>query len=192
MLDSLANDNWEDFRQRYNHTYCWLVRGAERLFVYLNDIDSERVKFSMGNGMTFAANADSGTTFEFIPIDRGWYNTTDGSVLHLSRVPERQFRRGISDGNTILADASLFPTDLSFKRLSSIFNLPKQWAQPFVEGNANAFSKHFAYLPSGKLVFHHVEIGRFNNGSFEVDHQFLQEVSDVFRRRNLQLPIKGH
>lgn len=192
MLDTLKSNSWEDFRQRYNHTYCWLIRGPERQFVYIQAIDSERVKFTIGNGVVFTANADAGAVFEFIPVDRGWYNTVDGSILHMTRVPERQFRRGISEGNTLLADESLFPVDLTYKRLHSVFSLPKQWDRKFEPGIPNALSKHFAYLPdSGKLMFHNVHIGDFATDGFKVDHNFLQEVSDVFRRRNIEVAIKG-
>lgn len=193
MLDSLSGDTWEDFRQRYNHTYCWLLRGNEKLFVYISDINPEAVRFSMGSSMSFSANADTGTMFQFIPVDRGWYNTDDNSVFHLSRVPERQFRRGISDGNTLIHDETMYNVELSYKKLKSIFGVEKQWSRPFDPQVPNAFSKHFAYLPaySSSLVFHNVVIGAWDGKVFEVDHNFVQEVSDVFRRNNLQLTIKG-
>lgn len=191
MIDTLTNDSWEDFSRRYNHTYCWLLRGQEKLFVFIEDITPDAVKFSCGGNMSFSARADTDTKFEFIPVDRGWYNTSDGSILHLSRVPERQWRRGISNGNTVAHDAALFPVDLTYKRLASVFNHANPRA--FDLRNSHALSKHFAWSANKEgLFFHHALIGTAQDGDkFMVDHQFVQEVTDAVRRAKINMGVIG-
>lgn len=192
MLDTLIADDWEDFAKRYNHTFCWLLRGTEKIFIYINNINEDKIEFSTGGTIKYTALADSGVTFEFIPVDRGWYNTSDGDIVYLTRVPERQWRRGISINNTMMRNSTLDLVPLSYAVLSAVFkSTTKQTPLVFTPDKSMVLSKHFAWsAPCNSLLFHDVFIGTFEDHMFHVRDEFIQEVTDVFRRNNLGLGIK--
>ena len=193
MLDSLSTESWEDFRQRYLHTYCWYRRkGGGQTFVYITDVRPEQVAFTVGDGIRYYVEADSGAVFEFIPVDRGWFNQIGSGPKYLYRVPERQWRRGISDGNTAVRDHAMNRLDIDYKMLKGIFEPARDnWNVPFSLTTPVALSRNFMSNGAGALFFNDQHVGTITKDGVKVDHLLLQEVRDIVRRRNINLPVEA-
>jgi hypothetical protein len=99
MYDTLTTKNFEDFKQRYSGCFGWLTQENKEVLVHITSVKPDQVQFSTSSDSDFFAFANQNVIFKFLPIKRGWYNTRYGAVL-LSRIPARQYQRGISSNNT--------------------------------------------------------------------------------------------
>jgi hypothetical protein len=198
MLDTLTSTNHTDFRQRYLNTYGWFNTGTRKLLVYVSNVSDREVVFSDKQGVEYNVFRDSGLEFEFIPVDRGWFNTINGP-LYLCRVPARQWHRGICKSNTNIyrqdASGTFVGANVGIKLLSDIFENTLTPHECLQNAAGVALSKHFAMVPKGKFMFYDQKVG-------EVDHSgaryaitltnpiVKQEVSDLIRRNNYPMDIK--
>ena len=202
MLDTLTTDNFEDFRTRYRGTYGWLCHNDSEKLTYIRDVQPNRVVFDTMDDTEFWAHANARVMFKFLPITRGWFQTSTGPIL-LMRVAVRQYQRGISSNNTqttaFLADGRIrhMPTLLNLKNLFDIFN-PTKEQQPFTPGTraAQVLSKHFALGPliegHRALYLYDSQIGALNQVSNTLklaNPTVTQEVSDLITRNNLPFKI---
>lgn len=161
MKDSLTSQNHQDFRQRYQGTFGWLLQDDKKTFVLINSVDHRAVTFVTSKGQELFANVDGGINFEFIPVNRGWFNTLK-DVVYLYRHPARQFNRGISSGNTgakvFLSTGQLNDISTTMKVLSPVFehevSYSKAWEEFCNKSRVNvAISKHFAICGNNNRVF---------------------------------------
>jgi hypothetical protein len=191
MKDSLTSTNAADFSQRYTGTYGWLHLDNKRDFVYVSDVNRRACYFNKGTDVAYHANADVGVIFEFIPVDRGWFNAVDGNVYFLQRRPARQFKRGIADTNTLIYNEKLSNVGISYKILSTIFvdgfdNWQfKDFSKP------QALSKHFAITDKdGTLMLYDTKIGQYKTNIITLDSSlFAQELQDTLRRKNIDVRV---
>lgn len=187
MLDSYTDENAPDFNQRYVGTYGWMVRDGKKQFVYLTDTDEDHLYFNKGRGTTFNVKINSGIMFEFIPVDRGWYTSTDGTNYFLERRPQRQWKRGISNGNTRIFQmlyGGLDAVEPTYPLLNSIFSTPQTHAE-FVTNKRGVLSKHFAVDHSGNVYFYNEKIGTFDGSVFKLFNDLVkQELQDTIKRKN--------
>lgn len=192
MLDTLTSENYRDFSARYANTFGWLVDG-KRQFVHVLRVADERVYFTNATGMEYHAKMDHGVNFEFIPVDRGWFNDINGNPWLLSRVPARQWKRGISETNTMMYDGhSLRTFHVNYERLSKVFS------DKFTELNyskeikpTGAWSKHFAVTKHG-LHFYDQLIGSYNPKTQEIvltSDIVKQELTDLINRNGWSVKI---
>jgi hypothetical protein len=201
MLDTLTSANHTDFRQRYLGTYGWFHTGGRKLLVYVNEVSDREVVFSDRQGTSYNVFRDSGLEFEFIPVDRGWFNTVNGAV-YLARVPARQWHRGICKSNTQIytptKEGSFTATGVGIRILSEIFEnkvTVKDALDKYVVGsNSVALSKHFAITPAAKFAFYDQLVGTVDHkeGKFTLtltDNLIHQEVSDLIRRNNYPITL---
>lgn len=189
MIDTLRSDNAGDFSQRYVDTYGWLFLNGKKTLVYIVDCSRSRASFTLGASPTFHVNVDSGLEFEFIQVDRGWFNATDGKLYFLQRHPARQFKRGISESNTQLRDSRLVPLSVTYQILSSIFDPTfDYWNKKDLDGTG-ALSKHFAVI-NGTIMFYTESIGKYADGTVTMSSTlFQQEFQDLLRRKNIDVKV---
>jgi hypothetical protein len=189
MIDTLRSDNAGDFSQRYVDTYGWLYLNGKKTLVYIADCGRGRATFTMGDTPTFHVNVDSGLEFEFIQVDRGWFNTTDGKLYFLQRHPARQFKRGISASNTVVRDFRLNPVSLTYSLLASVFDPTfNYWNKKDLDTNG-ALSKHFAVI-NGSIMFYTEFIGKYADGVVTLTSTlFQQEFQDLLRRKNIDVKV---
>jgi len=190
MLDTYTSDNGRDFNARYVETFGWLVADGRRHFVYINNVDHDAVHFSKGGKLLYNAKIDAGVTFEFIPVDRGWYNTINGEVLYLSRVPARQWKRGISSNNTQIREGERMTSrGVEYDVLNSIF-CEENEQHRYRAGRACALSKHFAINANGNVWFYNNIIGAIKGDTITLDTTLVAtELSDVITRNNIPLKV---
>lgn len=192
MKDTLTSFNQGDFHQRYAGTIGWLLRDDKRKLVYVSDVTREYVYFEDITGFRFNLKADSGIYFEFIPVDRGWFNAKSGKVYMLERHPARQWRRGVCPGNTYIYQLTTklnARMGITLSHMSDIFEdndptIPKNWSKYPL-----AISKHFAIGGDKTLYFYNRVIGKVDDTKLVLESDlFYQEVSDQVRRK--ELPFK--
>ncbi len=131
MYDTLTSKNYEDFRQRYQGSYGWLsVEGQPERIVYISKVSASKVMFNTITDRDFFAFVDQDVRFKFLPIRRGWYKGHTNRPVLLTRIPARQYCRGISAANTTCStmsfDNRLLPCALSGELLEAIFNDAQQ------------------------------------------------------------------
>lgn len=168
-----------DFSQRYSKTYCYF---GDQL-VFINRINVDSVEFSSLAGSKFVAMRDSGVGWKFTQISRGWYNGKDGAYL-LSRMPYRQWKRGISTENTLmqrLYGDSLEAAQMDFVSLADCLK--------DIKAKEGALSREFAVSPT-KVFLYDQLIGVRQDTQLILDNDlFVQELSDVIRRNNLSYTV---
>lgn len=191
MIINLRQNGIRDFNQRYCGTYGWLIQGNNKRFIYIESITDQKIYFNEGDDIEYFVHTDSDITFEFIPVDRGWFNTNNGTALFLYRCPARQWKRGISNSNTEIIDFNNRCQEVNYKVLHSIFN------EDFVKNNypkelkVGALSKHFCFNPKGLLLLYNSAIGNIKDNTIVVNNKlFLQEIIDLINRNNWNVKIE--
>lgn len=126
MFEKFTGPDAQDFRQRYEGTYGFFIKGDQRILVRLDSINTEDVKqvsFSDKDGIKYKLRADSdddSVGFEFLPPKNSYHNTLEGTYL-LKRIPTRQYSRGICDRNTSIQTVSGRVVPVDFKYLHQLF-----------------------------------------------------------------------
>lgn len=191
MLDTYTSDNHRDFNARYSETYGWLHDGDKKHFVFLTHTDGNAVYFNRSGDVSYSALINKGVIFEFIPVDRGYFTTIDGAVYYLSRVPARQWKRGISETNTVVRDLNNLTVPITYKLLASIFN-PEHSPHKFTGDNNNGqfiISKHFA-VNVGVVLFYNQPVGFYRDGIIRLASDLVfTELQDTINRNNLPLKV---
>ncbi len=191
MRDTLTTNNFRDFRQRYEGTIGFFHNDLRKILVRMTSVSDRKASFEDSKGNEFFAYTDSGVEFEFIPVDKGFYNTFAGAVL-LQRVPERQWHRGISPTNTqaaFLYKDTFLPKAVDIDLISDIFedavSIDKAMGD-FLSGKlpSLALSKHFA-VTNNNFYFYNKVVGTVSK-TREIklsSNAIEQEVQDLLRRK---------
>lgn len=195
MKATYTRYNARDFIQRYVDTYGWLLRdNGTRKFVHIKQAEEGRLYYETDGSADFYALQDRGQIFEFIPVNKGWFNGTDGPVF-LNRVPARQWKRGISGSNTEIQkfkNKILINYILNYTELSKVFNDDfniKNYPDTFKPG---ALSKHFC-LVNNNLWFYDTVIGILEGTTFKLFNDIVsQELKDLIKRKGWQLHVENH
>jgi hypothetical protein len=199
MIDSLTSLNYKDFTQRYSGTIGFFLTDKEKRVVSIDNVDSRRARFSDENKNEYHVDANGGGVFEFIQVQRGWFNALKDTYF-LQRIPARQWQRGICRANTasyVLKDTNFSPTDLTVKLISKLFPSKVTVADAMVDYLAGerlglALSKHFA-INKAYLLMHDHTIGtvQLQKGTTtasskliiqSLNPMFHQEITDVINR----------
>lgn len=193
MIEEFKSNGWKDFQQRYQGVYGWFEKeDKSQLLVKLTVVTENELVFTDKNKLRFSAIADQGNKFSFLPVVRGLYNTERG-VVYVSRIPAKQYRRGICQDNTSILDvATGAPLDVGFNMLEGIYGYSQQPAITSFKrlggGNA-ALDNTFAVVDNSVYVYN-VKIGVYDapKAKFILSNKlFQQEMTDVCTR--LQLPL---
>lgn len=198
MKDTLTSRNHHDFRARYQGTYGYFIDpdNGKRTPVFVSGANANKVTFIDADGRNLFANVDAGIEFEFIPVDRGFFQTIDNHVYYLERVPARQWKRGICFENTkvclLKENLKLVQPDL-LQLISKVapINCVNSWAA-WSTSRPVALSKHFAISTEQRLYFYNKCIGTVDHKEKVIklaNDMLQQELSDLFRRNNMEVSI---
>jgi hypothetical protein len=195
MKDSLTRNNAGDFRQRYEGTYGMYSHNVkEPLLVMLTSVNAARCLFQDKRGVEYRVNSDTGIPFEFLPVERRVANYKD-TVLYGTRRPQRQWQRGVCDGNTTITDLSYMgQLPVSFDTIEALYQSPKNYDEELTAFKKErrklvAISDKFV-LTGTTLMIYDRPIGLYEKGTVKVDKLFLQEVKDVNVRNKLGLTVE--
>ena len=202
MIDSLTSLNHGDFSARYRGTYgFFLTEPGTKLLVNVTFVDRREARFTDIRGGEYSAYADSGLKFEFIPVNRGFFNTEQHSYF-LNRIPARQWHRGICGNNTaILLLGHKWQTlsgssDAFFAALQSIFvdpppDIKEVFTQYMTDKRPScALSKNFL-LHNGDVYFLRQQVGTIDKAAkikLESD-LVVQEVKDAIKRADIPAEV---
>lgn len=129
MFEKFTTKDAADFKQRYQGTFGYFRKGEKKTLVRLEDIvtaGSKQVQFVTKDGIKCYLKPDSDDDtvgFEFIPPKRGYHNTTEGAFL-LTRIPARQYLRGICSRNTKILSVYGTQKAIGFDSLHLLFECP--------------------------------------------------------------------
>lgn len=190
MLVKFNADTYRDFNQRYVGAYGWLITPTNKKLININSVDGHRVYYNIGGATLFWAELNSATTFEFIPVDHGLFNGRDGYTYYMHRKPARQWRRGISENNTVMEKLHTHKhVPINYQTLENIFNdefSQRNYPQVFETG---ALSKHFAVL-YGKVYFYSIVIGNYANDEIILNNEITaQELKDLIHRNHWNIKV---
>jgi len=197
MKDSLTSINHHDFRARYQGTYGYYIDSDtnKRLPVYVANCNQYRVTFSDITGRELHVNVNSGIDFEFVPVDRGFFQVLK-DVFYLERIPARQWKRGICPENTrayALGDRLRITAVNYLEVITNMIPLACESGWELSKtGYPAALSKHFAISAANVLYFYYKEIGTVDHKKNSIklhNDLLLQEVSDLFRRSSMDVRV---
>lgn len=190
MIDTPKAEFASDFRQRYRHSFGFLLRDNIKTLVYISDVTSSRVTFDTQQGPGFYVNMDSKVEFEFLPITRGWFFTTTYGWVLLERTPARQYCRGISSSNTSarMVDGSgrLLSIPLTLDILADVF-VKKPVAPQGTSLN------HVFLLLAGRVWFYSTLIGTVDHAAniIKLNSPLAkQEIVDFSRRAGVSYTVE--
>jgi hypothetical protein len=189
MHDTFNSDNARDWQQRYGGTFGFLMRGSERVLVQFTDQTENYVYFKTeSDGISYHAKINAGTSFEFIQVDNAWFNGKSGTVYLLSRLPNRQWRRGICKANTsVLMSQGNYvdQASISFKILNDIYyTATPDYSCKGLISTQRAISRSFAIVHP-YLYFYDQVVGKLNENTIVLNSKGVlikQELTDVMRR----------
>lgn len=191
MKDTYTSHNARDFRQRYVGTFGRYKRSdGTYITVSIDEISDQEVYFKDPNGVSLSARVDAGVEFEFYPLER---RLTDynGQVIYSARRPERQWSRGVCDGNTLIVNLSKSTAAIrvDHKIVDAIYNSEQNYRQTyadFLKGARSSFllSSRFAVVGS-RLYLYNKSFGTYSDKTITVDPLFAQEVKDALARSGI-------
>lgn len=211
MFEKFTSVDSNDFRQRYQGTYGYFTHKGKRTLTRLDKIVSDGrssfVEFSDRDGLKYLLHPDSedaGTGFEFLPPKSAYFNTPEGIPLLVSRIPARQYLRGICDRNTSITDMRNSNRAVDFASLITLFEqatpagVALEKALKSGSGASGvAISPQFAVgLLTQQIRCFNQVIGsaEYSKGLFTIEldspELWSQEVTDAFRRSNLNVVLK--
>ena len=197
MLDTLTHENFRDFTARYRGTYGWLIdENKAKTFVYISNVTEDEVTFTTMEGGRYYAYVDKEVMFEFLPVQRGWFNGKSGNKYFLTRRPARQWHRGICSANTTISMYNdvirkVMAVDFHNSVMGDIFNKNSNMNQ-YSLGNNSLLSKHFAVFDTN-LYFYDRHVGEYKNNVIKLHEEatFLkQELMDLAKRNSYKLEIQ--
>lgn len=163
MFEKFTSEDAHDFRQRYQGTYGWFKRKDKKLLVKLTTVDSDGfgekvVHFADKDGVPYTLRADSADEsvgFEFIPPKTLYHNTSDGVAYLLTRVPARQYLRGICDRNTRIRSVGGNIVPIDFFSLLLLYDgkvTPLEAMETAFENSKKDVKKEHSFALSGQFA----------------------------------------
>lgn len=199
MKDSLTSFNREDFRQRYKGCFGFLLHEGQRKLVYIKEVGNGQVTFiTSSKGPEFYALANENVEFEFLPIQRSWYNLGTHPGL-LFRIPAKQYHRGISSNNTAFyvptKDGYVSAQHLSLEVLSKVFPCPlPNNSVKFFKGEQDHLVLNRAFCITGSHLYFFAEVaGTYNSATRTIKLRLPivhQELLDTIRRQQLPISVE--
>lgn len=214
MFEKFTAANAGDFRQRYQGTFGFFIDGDKKTLSQLTEVGTggsrPGVVFHDRNGEKYLLRSDSTQDrrgFEFLPPKSAWYNTKDGVALLVSRVPARQYQRGLCSKNTSLRDTADIEYPVDFKNLIKIFEDRVTVQEALATVLKNSGNPHLGIAISPQfainIAFKTIKCFATTIGEViysKVDEVFTVtlnspdlwgiEVKDAFARSNLKVVIK--
>jgi hypothetical protein len=185
MLDTLTSRNHQDFRQRYQGTFGWFQTPPpeRKIFVQVTDVSSDQVTFTDSKNIPYIVYRDSGYVFEFLPVMKGWFNTKN-NLMYLSRIPARQWHRGISSGNTtveIFNEGRNIAVPCNMASLSQVFEQAIS-VEDAAKRHNFALSRYFA-IAGDSLWFQNQRVGAVVEKQIVLWNKIIeQELKDTIKR----------
>lgn len=170
-----------DFRQRYTGSYGWYTTpGGKRVMVLMDVINDHEASFQDRQGNKYRANADTGVSFEFIPITKKLF-IHDKRLLLITRTPARMWARGINTQNTAIRDVvKQSGVGLSFERI--VATMEEERYQE--DGEIKLLSNLFA-IGDNVVYIYDKEIGEWSAKTQTIklhDKLFYQEIVDLVKK----------
>lgn len=185
MKDFYKAATFRDFQQRYVHSYGWCIIDGVRELVCIAAVGPERLKLYDTAGRSHLIPPDTPFAFEFIPADRGWYNSRRGHPLLFYRHPARQWSRGINASNTNVRTAAGHNVEIDLELMASVV-----WDKHEYDKDVPcAVSKQFM-LGKNFVWFYDRKIGVITKSGVQVNKLFAQEMRDLFDRNKLPLIVE--
>lgn len=197
MLDTLTTENSPDFRQRYNKTYGWL-NNSDTL-VYITDVRDDKLTFDTMDGEGYFAYANSKVDFKFVPITRGWFLTEQYGPVLLTRIPARQWQRGIARANTSVQYVApptnaLLSLNITLEIVNDVF-VKKLTCdlQKFLDKKTPYYIiNKFFMLYNGDVFFYDKVVGKYKDRTItKLEEVVEQELRDAISRNTLPFEIKN-
>lgn len=211
MFEKFLSADAHDFRQRYQGTYGYFTHKEKRTLCRLDKISTDGprayVEFSDRAGLKYLLHPDSeedNTGFEFLPPKSSYFNTKEGVPLLVTRVPARQYLRGICDRNTSIYNMRNKAQPVDFSTLVKLFEesigVKDALAVALASDDPSAgvaLNQSFAICVSTYAIkCFNQQIGMFDykEGLFTVSldspELWGQEITDAFRRAKLNMIFK--
>jgi hypothetical protein len=187
-----------DFSQRYLGTYGWYTTDSnKKILVYIDNIDDYSMRFKDAKGGVYSANANKGVFFEFLPLNKGVYNSASrDDVLFVRRIPARQWSRGIHRNNTeILSLSGKIGTRVDFQSLGDIFldTDRNKFIHDYMEGKRTcvALSDALCFI-GGDVYIYNNPIGTVDKRTNKIvltTDTFFQECMDAVVKFGLPMQV---
>lgn len=216
MFEKFTSVDAGNFKQRYLNTFGYFTYRKDgvlkRTLVKLTTINHEDripyVEFKDKDDAVYKVMADASgdeTGFTFLPPKSAWYNTSTGIPYLVSRIPARQFLRGICDKNTAIQTVRLAQVGVNFTSMHMLFeesvSVPEALrlcrnSTDTSQSSGVAISPQFMYHKAGMVLkCFNQTIGNCidRDDHFEVKllkpEMWQTEVRDAFKRAGIEVKV---
>lgn len=195
MKESYTRANAGDFNQRYRHCFGFYCGEKENKLIYIDRCETDRVLFQTEDGSTWYANIDKGVMFDFEPLKTGFTISNKNTLLYVTRTPQRQWHRGISDSNhtvRYLASKNWMQAPLTWSIITQLFDKKDILSsiQDFIYSSGKipaVLSPNFA-MSNERVWFKMEEVGTVEKNVIGLNPVWglvKQELSDALMRQNV-------
>lgn len=199
----LYSDDYQDISKYYKHTYVKLPQFGDKIF-FVQSIQRERVELIDEEAHLFhielAEVGEPAFSLEYVLPHRAVFGYK-GSVVLLTRIPARQFRRGCCTDNTKIMDLFTgrglevnFTTLQAFVNKPNYFSLREALYQEFPKTMVGvAITDRFSFHRNTQALYvDHQHIATFvrERGQFEVHRPiFLPEIRNLYTMCDLEMEM---
>lgn len=199
MLEEFTTNNARDFKQRYQGSFGTFLAESGKVLVRIDGVSDARVDFVGAKGEPYFVRPDSGYNFEFLPgTKKVFEHPNDNDLLLVTRIPARQWHRGIHRDNTrflsLLGNGN-YPVD--FPLLESMVKEPRKpldvRLKQYMSGGSNyaQINSMFSFVDRNVLVYDQ-RIGRINpaDGKITLSSALLRaELIDALQPSTLDFKV---
>lgn len=197
MKEVLTRANSTEFKARYYGTYGFLkAPSGKKLAVLITESGSSYTMCRDMDGNSYRLNNDTGCELEFTQVPNGWHTIHPGKVVYIYRLPERQWKRGISPENTGIKTfdnkGNLYQIDFEPEIIQQIFYPTEMEYEP-TGIECGTYGKFFAW-GINKIYVKDIEIGTVDHktASIKLSLPIIeQELKDALARTRTMYEIRA-
>lgn len=200
MIEVITRERSPEMAQRYQGTFGFLkTEAGKKLLVNILNVDTRYVEVQDCKGNNYTLASDTGCELEFTQVPSQWFQPDPDHIAYVTRRAERQYKRGICQGNTTIytphpTGTILNVIDTTPDRIEALFN-PGVENKAFSKVNKLAcglWSKFFAWAVNTVYV-KDLNVGTVDHEKKEITlatSLFQQEMRDALTRSNSAYIVK--
>lgn len=199
MLEEFTLNNARDFKQRYQGSYGVFLAESGKVLVKIKAVSDTRVDFVGKGGEEYFVRPSSGYNFEFLPGNKKVFeHPNQNDLLVVSRIPDRQWHRGIHQDNTrfvSLTGMNHYPIDFT---LLEAMNAPPSKTltdrvKQYLSGESNYAQINNMFSFVGRDVYiYDSRIGRINPAECKIvlaSHLLRSELKDALQDSKIDFKV---
>ena len=183
-------DTWEDVKKYYHQTFVKFKETGEEIY-YIKEVNSSEIVAENMQGEEVGIIVENGYTIDYILPRKTLYQEA-GSVVMLSRIPARMWKKGLNKQNTkfeVWDGHTWVAQSFSIQRINGFVNKPGYYQPDTILANFGdgvylgwALNSRMWIGASGQIYVDKTAIGKINKekNTILVKTLFESNVKEIF------------